>query len=129
MEKIKSKITKVGLAAISAVIAVFIVVSSIGVPAAHAAFNSNAQALAGLIAVSNLSGTSGGAFTNTNNLGELIVLSGLFPTSSNSVQNAKNLAGLIAVDAVTGGSNGGAFTNNGSNLADLIVLNGLFLDP
>lgn len=61
------------------------------------------------------------AFVNNENLGSLIVTNGLFTGFS-----AQNLAGLIATDAVTGGSNGGAFTGGTSNLNDLIVLSGLF---
>lgn len=87
--------------------------------------NQNAKDLAGLIAVNNVTGGSSGAFSsNQTDLGELIVLSGLFGgTGSSASTNAKNLAGLIAVNNVTGGSDGT------TDLAELLVLNGLFLDP
>lgn len=127
MKIIQSKAAKLGLSAVGAIMAVFIVVASVGAPAVHAQqLNANAQALAGLIAVNNLAVTSG---VPVNNLGSLIVLSGLFPTSTSPTQNAKNLAGLIAVDAVTSVPGGSSAYGAPTNLADLIVLNGLFLDP
>ena len=126
MKKIQSKAAKLGVAALSAVMAAFIVVASVGVPAAHAqttSLSSSAAALAGLIAVNNLAVVSGAV--PPGNLGSLIVLNGLFPTSTNSIQNTKNLAGLIAADAATGG----AAVSGPNSLANLIVLNGLFVDP
>ena len=85
MKQIKSKATRISIAVLSAVIAVFVMAASIGAPAAHAQFNNFAQALAGVIAVDNIA-MNNGAFGSSDNLGELIVLSGLFPTSTNNVQ-------------------------------------------
>lgn len=130
MEKIKSKIAKITITAISAVMAVFVVAISAGAPVAEAQFSNNAKNLAGLIAVNNSIGNGGGSLTSgTNNLADLIVLGGLFPTSRNANQNAQDLVGLIAVSNITGGGSGGAFTSGTNDLADLIILNNLFLDP
>jgi predicted nicotinamide N-methyase len=123
MEKIKSNIAKISVAAISVVMAVFVVAIS-AAPVVEANFSNNARNLAGLIAVDN---TVNDGFGGSNDLADLIVLGGLFPTSSNANQNARDLAGLIAVDNITDGG-GGSFGGS-DDLADLIVLYNLFLDP
>ncbi len=128
MEKIKSKIAKISVAAISVVMAVFVVAISAGAPLVEAQFSNNAKNLAGLIAVDNTVNDGGSFSSGSDDLADLIVLGGLFPTSSNANQNARDLAGLIAVDNITGGGTSGSFGGS-DDLADLIVLNNLFLDP